>query len=106
MNAWGTRSLFVAAIVLAVVCVTLSRSRDGGGTSRLHIVDSTWTDERGTPGNSIHIYSVRGPTPKNYVGLECYEGRIDFKHTFGEEEIRTTWNYGSFEPIVLNVLIP
>lgn len=106
MNSWGHRSVFVAALVLALLSLTLSRPRDDGATSRLHLLDNTWTDECGTPGNSIHIYSVRAATPKNYVGLECYEGRIDFKRTFGEEEIRTSWNYGSFDPIVLNVLIP
>jgi hypothetical protein len=102
----GRHPLLFIPVTLVVGYAIYCHFDDHLAKSDTHLIDGTWTEQRGVPGNSIHIYSVRAPTPPNYWGLECYEGRIDLKHHFGEKEIRTSWNYGSLDPLILNVLIP
>jgi hypothetical protein len=106
MNSPSRYSFALLAGVFVLTYLVFAGSERSRADRDTPVIDGTWTEEAGTPGNSIHIYSVRAPMPENYWGLECYEGRMDFKRHFGEEKLRTSWNFGSFEPLILNVILP
>jgi len=101
------RNALVAA--LAVV-LGLTFWFDGGLSHNAHddlqMIDGTWTEEGGPPGNSVRLYSVPARMPKDYVGLAAYEGRATLLKHFGQERIDTIWNYENFDPLRLNIDIP
>jgi hypothetical protein len=64
----------------------------------------TWTDPAGPPGNSIRFYYVPRDLPEVPV-VKAYEGHISLVKFLGEENTPADWNYGSWDPLVLNVII-
>jgi hypothetical protein len=61
----------------------------------------TWTEEAGPPANSFRFYYVARDIP----GVPCvqaYEGHATLVKQLGQEEAAAQWNYGSFDPLVLN----
>src|SRR3954462_14489892 len=62
----------------------------------------TWTEEGGPAGNSIRFYYVVRDLP----GMPCaqaYEGHATFIPQPGAKETAADGNYGSWDPLVLNV---
>ena len=60
-----------------------------------------WTDEAGPPGNSIRFYLV----PQDIPGAPfatASEGHATLVQFLGFETTQGGWNYGSWNPLVLN----
>jgi hypothetical protein len=62
----------------------------------------TWTDPNGPPGNSIRFYYVPTDLPDTTL-VKAYEGHIDLTHFLGREKGKATWNYGGWNPLILNI---
>jgi hypothetical protein len=62
----------------------------------------TWTDETGEPGNSISFYLVPVDMPTSPV-ITGSEGRATICNLLGEKLGQAIWNYGSWDPLVLNI---
>jgi hypothetical protein len=61
----------------------------------------TWTDAAGPPGNSIRFYLV----PQDIPGAPyatALEGHATLVQFLGFESTQGGWNYGSWDPLVLN----
>jgi hypothetical protein len=65
------------------------------------IMLGTWTDDAGPPGNSIRFYLVARDLPGAPLA-RAYEGRATLVKLLGEENAEAGWNYGSWDPLVLN----
>src|SRR4051794_13192921 len=65
----------------------------------------TWTDEDGEAGNSIRFYciQVKG-IPGEHV-ITAWEGRATVIGLLERKEATAIWNYGSGDPLVLNLNI-
>jgi hypothetical protein len=68
------------------------------------IMLGTWTDEAGPPGNSIRFYLVAYDLPGVPL-TKAYEGHATLVKHLGEENAKGGWNYGSWDPLVLNFLV-
>ena len=92
--------LLFVAIALAAYLFTV----DAGlpATTDREAMIGTWTDPTGEPGNSIRFYTVpvKLPTSPLVGGLE---GRATAVGMLGQNRAEATWNYGSFDPLVLNI---
>jgi hypothetical protein len=64
----------------------------------------TWTEEGGPPGNSIRFYFVVRDIP-GMPYAQAYEGHATLTKQLGQEETVAQWNYGSWDPLVLNFAI-
>jgi hypothetical protein len=62
----------------------------------------TWTDPAGPPGNSIRFYYVPRDLPGVPV-VNAFEGHVTLVKFLGEDDTPADWNYGSWDPLVLNV---
>lgn len=69
------------------------------------IMLGTWTDEAGEPGNSIHFYLEEEKLGEEVPLVKAYMGRIELVHFLGEEKRDAIWNYGGWDPLILNVTI-
>ena len=104
MGAARNVSVVIAIIVLACLYRATNHA-DPAENVDLRDLHGTWTDEKGPANNSIHIYAVKAGTPP-VMGLEAWDGHMDFKQFFGEKEIKATWNVGDWDPLLLNVIMP
>lgn len=90
----------VIAIALAIYWLM-----DGFGSPAATDHDAmvgTWTDENGEPGNSIRFYSVPVDLPGSPI-VRGFEGHGTVVGWLGEKQATAEWNFGSFDPLVLNV---
>jgi len=69
------------------------------------IMLGTWTDEAGEPGNSIRFYLEEENIGEEVPLVRAYMGRIEMVNFLGEGKRNATWNYGGWDPLVLNVTI-
>jgi hypothetical protein len=96
------------SIYFAVVALVLFVWFQFGGTSAdpndRDIMLGTWTDEAGLPGNSIRFYLVARDLPGAPLAT-AFEGRATLVRHLGEENAEAGWNYGSWEPLVLNLWV-
>jgi hypothetical protein len=66
-----------------------------------------WTEPNGEPDNYIRFYFKKIDLPNNPVPvMEAYEGRAVFHKQLGQDEATVIYNYESFEPLRLNVIVP
>lgn len=65
----------------------------------------TWTDESGEPGNSIRFRLVEEDVSNDVPLVKAYLGRIHVQKFHGEADSEASWNYGGWDPLVLNVTI-
>jgi hypothetical protein len=64
----------------------------------------TWTDEAGPPGNAIRFYYVASDIPGAPYAT-AYEGHVAVENFLGHAKSRGSWNYGGWDPLVLNVTV-
>ncbi|HEX3150202.1 MAG TPA: hypothetical protein VHR66_19145 [Gemmataceae bacterium] len=64
----------------------------------------TWTDEAGPPGNSIRFYQVPIDLPGAPIATG-FEGKLTVDNCLGEIQAAGQWNFGSWDPLVLNLLV-
>jgi hypothetical protein len=91
---------------LAFVAALLAAWYWCGGPDRGPVDDrdamiGTWTDEDGPPGNSIRFYYV----PRDLPGVpfvQAFEGHATLVQQPGAAETVAEWNFGSWDPLVLN----
>ena len=69
------------------------------------IMLGTWTDEAGEPGNSIRFYLEEEKLGDDVPLVKAYMGRVELVNFLGEEKRNAIWNYGGWDPLVLNVMI-
>ena len=96
---------YVALVaVLVLVWFWYGGFADGGPREDRDAMIGTWTDPAGPPGNSIRFYYV----PRDIPGAsyaKAYEGHITLMKFLGQEEAPAIWNYGSWDPLVLNLIV-
>jgi hypothetical protein len=63
-----------------------------------------WVDEAGEPGNSIRFYFVEVDIP-GAPWAKGLEGHAEIAGWLGEKQAQAIWNYGYWDPLVLNVII-
>lgn len=64
----------------------------------------TWTDENGEPGNSVRFYSVPIDLPGSPI-VTGMEGHLTLINFLGEKEAQGVWNYGYWDPLVVNIIV-
>lgn len=100
------RNVSVLIAIIVLTCLYRATNRpDPAENVDLRDLNGTWTDDKGPANNSVHIYAVKTGTPR-VMGVEAWEGHMDFKQFFGEKEIRATWNVEDWDPLLLNVIVP
>lgn len=92
-------------VVIAAGFLTLmwARAADDPEADRDAMI-GTWTDEAGPPGNSIRFYYVPREIPGAPYAL-AYEGHVTLENFLGHAKSRGSWNYGSWDPLTLNVTV-
>jgi hypothetical protein len=74
---------------------------DRGPADDRNAMIGTWAEEGGPPGNAIRFYYVARDLP-GVPYARAYEGHATLTKQLGAEEAVATWNYGSWDPLVLN----
>lgn len=65
----------------------------------------TWTDESGPSGNFLRLELVRSPASGAVPGIEAFDGKGHVRGLFGQADSGVIWNYESFTPLRLNIVI-
>jgi hypothetical protein len=65
----------------------------------------TWTDEDGEPGNSIRFFLVTAQDTPDMQYVSAHHGHATIVGLLGRKEAKATWNYGQWDPLVLNVMV-
>jgi len=93
------------AYLAFVVGLLLAWYWTGGFESPVHqdreAMMGTWTEEGGPPGNSIRFYHIGRDLP-GVPYARAYEGHATLVKQLGQEETAAQWNYGNWDPLVLN----
>jgi len=96
------------SVYVAVVALVLFVWFQFGGMSvdpkDRDIMLGTWTDDAGLPGNSVRFYLIAHDLPGAPLAT-AFEGRATLIRHLGEEKAEAGWNYGSWDPLVLNLLV-
>ena len=105
--------LAVAALGLAWALVTHSPAlSDLLGFTRIESPNAwqvrailgTWVDDA-NPAHIVHFEEVPAGYASPEAGIELLEGRYTFTGVFGIPGLSGVWNYESFDPLRLNVVI-
>lgn len=104
-RSWRMPPVAVTALGLGLAAAFLMRTNSAiEAEADRDIMLGTWTDEAGEPGNSIRFYLEEeklGDVPL----VRAYMGRVELVNFLGKEKGDATWNYGGWDPLVLNVTI-
>src|SRR5262245_59803705 len=88
-------ALVAAFLIQAKSAVEVDADRDA--------MIGTWTDEDGEPGNSIRFYQVEVKGLPGDPVITAWEGHATVVGLLNEKEAPAIWNYGSSDPLVLNL---
>jgi hypothetical protein len=97
----GNPYVYAAGFVFGLLVYLWAALSNGGNDDRYAML-GTWTDPAGPPGNSIRFYHVSHDLP-GIPHAKAYVGHITLVHFLGEVEAAADWNYGSWDPLVLNI---
>jgi hypothetical protein len=92
-------------VVLGLLWFLLQQSGQPPAGSGEPAFQGTWTDTKGPPGNRLRLEQVARPIPIKLLDVEALEGKGLIRGLSGEGESPLTWNYESFQPLRLNVII-
>jgi hypothetical protein len=90
----------LAGLIGLVLYVSFGMS---SGATDERAVLGTWTDEKGSPNNSIRFYLVPHDLP-GMPGATALEGHVTVVECLGRPTGTGQWNFGSLDPLVLNIL--
>ena len=96
-------SLCVLAAAIGLVALTWPGTPAATQADR-EVMLGTWTDNDGPPGNSIRFYLVPTDIPGAPFAT-ALEGHVTVVSQLGETTAQGIWNFGSCDPLVLNVMI-
>ena len=96
-------ALFVVALVGALALYWFTTGKPTRSPDVRPWFLGTWTDENGPPGNYLRLQLV--PRSSGLPGLQLLEGKGKVQGLFGEANTAIIWNYESYEPLRLNVVI-
>lgn len=92
----------VATVIAIAVAVWFVNQTESQSTIDREAMIGTWTDEDGKPGNSIRFYFVAKDIPG--APATCLEGHVTAVGLLGDGQVDAIWNYGGWNPLVLNVM--
>jgi hypothetical protein len=105
-RSWRTTPIAIAAAAVGLMAAIMMQANSAleKNVDRNAMI-GTWTDEDGPPGNSIRFYYVQGQKMPGDPVITAWEGRATVVGLLDEKEAPAIWNYGSWDPFVVNLVI-
>jgi hypothetical protein len=105
-RSWRVPPIAIAAAALGLGAAFLIQANSASNVDAdRDVMIGTWTDEEGEPGNSIRFHLVEEAFTKDVPLVKAYMGQIHFAKFHGESDADAIWNYGGWDPLVLNIVI-
>lgn len=98
MNVVHRIAVLPVTILVAVILLWQTDS-DPAIESDVHL--GTWTCESGPPGNRLQFWYVETESFTPFV--RAFEGRVTVDGLWGLEAVQGNWNFGYWEPLIVNL---